>query len=206
MRRLSSLPKDVRGAAAVEAALVAPIVFTLVFATVDLGLYLWRWNQQVDAVRIGARIAAVSDPVSSDLAAMTGLATGAAPGQPAGTYARVCSLSGANGACEGGTYDPAAMTRILYGPSGQSCTDSNAQNAPGMCDILQTVQPSHVTVSYRASGVDSAGVEGALRPLVSVKASQVPSGTVLIHQLFPGAFAKLPTTETTVVAEDLRSS
>jgi Flp pilus assembly protein TadG len=84
MRNPFSALGDRRGAAAIETAIVAPFLFTGIIGLVDLGLYLFRWNQVVEAARLGARIAAVSDPVSSDLTLMTGLETGVQSGQPAG--------------------------------------------------------------------------------------------------------------------------
>ena len=194
--------RDRTGAAAVELALLTPLFFVTLLSLFDLGLLAWRWNQAVEAARAGARLAAVSNPVSSDLASMTGLETGVEPGDPTGAYERVCS----GAACSGGVYDAAAMSRLYYGPGGAVCDDSTPRNAAGLCDLLPRLTTDKITVSYRSSGVDTAGVVGALRPLVSVRIAGVPSRMVLIDRLFPGFFAALPATEVTVLAEDMRSS
>jgi hypothetical protein len=190
------------GASAVEMALLAPIFFIGLLSMFDLGAFFWRWNQEVEAARVGARIAAVSNPVSSDISSMTGLETGVIAGAPAGAYERVCSPS----ACTNGVYDAAAMSRIVYGPGSASCNDAATREKWGVCDVLPTVLPAHVRVAYRSSGVDTAGVEGGLRPLVSVRIAGAPSRVVLIDRLFPGLFAALPATEATVLAEDLRTA
>ena len=193
---------DRKGGAAVETALIAPFLFTAVLGLCDVGVYLFRWNQAVEATRVGARLAAVSDPVSSELSTMTGLETGVDAGDPVGAYVRVCAAA----ACSGGTYSADAFNRIFRGPGSEACGDATSHEWVGMCDAFSVLQTSHVTIEYRTSGVDTAGVAGALRPLISVRVSGAPSGAVILNRIVPGAFAVLPAAETTVVAEDLKSS
>ena len=189
------------GGAAVETAILAPFLFTTVIGLFDLGVYLFRWNQAVEATRVGARLASISDPVSSDLALMTGLETGVLPGQPAGDYQRVC----ANGACQGGTYGAAAFSRVYYGPGSTACGDATSRERVGMCDVFSSLRAPQVSIRYTESGTDTAGTPGALRPLISVTVSGAPSGAAILGQVFAGKFATLPADETVVVAEDLRS-
>lgn len=202
-RRISGLG-DRRGSAAVETAIVAPFLFTAMIGLFDLGVYLFRWNQAVEAARVGARLAAVSDPVSSELATMTGLETGVQPGEPAGDYARVCAAGAQT--CTGGTYSATAFSRIFYGAGSSVCGDAAGAEKVGMCDALTVLQRSHVTIRYEESGADSAGSPGALRPLITVTIAGAPSGAALLHQMVPGAFTTLPTARVTVVAEDMRST
>ncbi|HEX8570066.1 MAG TPA: TadE/TadG family type IV pilus assembly protein [Caulobacteraceae bacterium] len=202
MTRRSSFLTDRTGAAATEIALLAPVFFVGLFAMFDLGLYFWRWNQAVEAARVGARLAVISDPVASDLSSMTGLETGVQPGQPVGAYERVCAPS----ACTNGVYSAAAMNRIFYGPGAQGCSNTARTENSGMCDVLPILQPSNVTVTYRSSGVDTAGVVGALKPLVSVRVSGARPNLFFIDHFVPGRFTTLPDAEVTVLAEDLRTS
>lgn len=51
--------RDDRGAAAVEFALVAGILFTLIFGTIQYGLYFWSLQSGAHAAREAARQAAV---------------------------------------------------------------------------------------------------------------------------------------------------
>lgn len=192
------------GATAVEVALLAPFLITGIMASMDLGLYVWRWNEEIEAVRTAARTAAISDPVSADLSTMTGLETGVVAGQPAGEYERICSLGGLT--CTGGTFDAAAADRLFYGPSGAACGDASGRSEAGLCDIAPKIDRSQVTVAYRASGVDSSGVPGGLRPLVTVRVSGAPANLITLSKILPGKFTSLPPAEATMLAEDLRSS
>ena len=50
-----------QGLAAVEFALVAALLFTLLFGVIEMGRLLWTWNAAVEATRHGARLASVCD-------------------------------------------------------------------------------------------------------------------------------------------------
>jgi Flp pilus assembly protein TadG len=200
MTRPPSFWRDQRGVTAIEWAILAPLLFVTVLGGFDAGLYMWRWNEAVQAARIGVRIAAVSDPVSADLKTMTGLETSVQSGQPAGTYERVCT----GGSCTGGgTYDAAAMSNIFYGPQGTDCVSGSSRLTTGMCDVFTPLETGNVTVIYRNSGVDTAGVPGALRPLVTVRISDARPKLVMFGRFLP---TTLPVTEMTMLAEDLRST
>jgi Flp pilus assembly protein TadG len=56
---LRALRRDQRGTAVVEFALVAPLLFLLVFGVLDFGRLLNYYNQQTQLVGLGARAAAV---------------------------------------------------------------------------------------------------------------------------------------------------
>jgi len=58
-----------QGLAAVEFALVAALLFTLMFGVIEMGRLLWTWNAAVEATRHGARLAAVCDPNDSRIKA-----------------------------------------------------------------------------------------------------------------------------------------
>ena len=55
-----------RGVAAVEFALVASIFFTMLLGVVEMGRLLWTWNAATEATRLGARVAIVCDPNTSE--------------------------------------------------------------------------------------------------------------------------------------------
>jgi Flp pilus assembly protein TadG len=202
MRRLPSFLRDQSGVSAVEVAILAPVLFAAVLSTFDLGLYFWRWNQAVQAARLGARIAAISDPVSSDLATATGVGGAVQPGDTVGAYERVCS-AGSKTCTGGGVFNEAAMNRIFYGASSTSCTDPRSRDTAGMCDVLSTLDLADVTVTYSSSGIETAGMAGSLRPLVTVRISGAGPRLVLFDKILP---ANLPVTEMTMLAEDLRST
>lgn len=54
---------DERAAAAVEFALVVPVLLLVVFGTIQYSLYFWAMQGGSDITRSAARLAAVSDPV-----------------------------------------------------------------------------------------------------------------------------------------------
>jgi len=82
--RFRALRRDQRGTAVVEFALVAPILFLLIFGIFDFGRALNYYNQETQLAGLGARAAAVSrDPAD------TGSATGQIiQTQLSGTYAK----------------------------------------------------------------------------------------------------------------------
>jgi hypothetical protein len=119
-----------------------------------------------------------------------------------GAYERVCS-AGSRTCTAGGVFNQAAMDRIFYGASGTGCGDATSRDAAGMCDVLPTLDLADVSISYSASGIETAGVAGSLRPLVTVRISGAGPRLVLFDKILP---ANLPVTEMTMLAEDLRST
>ena len=62
---IARLIRDEDGGPLVEVAIIFPILITFLFGGVDFMNALYQWNAAAKAVEIGARIAAVSDPVAS---------------------------------------------------------------------------------------------------------------------------------------------
>ena len=76
-----------QGLAAVEFAIVASLLFTLLFGVIEMGRLLWTWNAAVEATRLGARLAAVCDQNDSRIkTAMVGRLPALAAGNIAITY------------------------------------------------------------------------------------------------------------------------
>jgi Flp pilus assembly protein TadG len=81
---LRQLRLEERGTAVVEFALVAPLLFLLIFGIFDFGRALNYYNQETQLVGLGARAAAVSrDPADTGAAAGQNIQT-----ELAGTYAK----------------------------------------------------------------------------------------------------------------------
>jgi hypothetical protein len=70
---------DERGAVAVEFALIAMILFTLLFGILQFGLWFWSWQTGAHAAREAARFAAVQP---CDDAGIAGKASAALEGAP----------------------------------------------------------------------------------------------------------------------------
>ena len=109
--RITRLGADETGGVLVEATVMLVILFVFVLGSVDFLMAMYQWNAATKAVQQGARIAAVSSPVSSDLAALTGLGGGVNPGEPMPYFSRVC----ASGSCSGGLSVPAHSIRLYMG-------------------------------------------------------------------------------------------
>jgi len=102
MKQLSKrLHSDEEGGVLVEATVMLVIMLVFVFGSIDFLMAMYQWNSGVKAVQLGARIAAVSSPVSSDLSTLSGLGSGVNPGDPMPAFTRVCD--GATSTCSGGT-------------------------------------------------------------------------------------------------------
>jgi hypothetical protein len=62
------MPRRSTGQSLVEMALIAPILFALLFAIVDLGYYIWGYSTLFSAARAGAEAASQLPPYQSRLA------------------------------------------------------------------------------------------------------------------------------------------
>jgi hypothetical protein len=216
MTRLKPLWGDERGGVLLETTIMLTILLIFILGSVDFLMAMYQWNAAGKAVQIGARIAAVSDPVANGLIGITGLEGGASPGDfpPPAFTTRTCTATsgtfGAAGSCTGGgTYNADAMQRIVYGRTGgTSCTDATSPYEIGMCDAFPRVAPENVSVSYIYSGLGFAG-----RPLNKFGTSVVPTVTVSLQNIpfrffFLGGlmgFANIPIPPltTTITGEDL---
>ena len=168
---VSSLLRDREGAGMVEAVVAMPIVLLLTLGTVDAALLLWELNQGGKATDVGARAAAVSDPVATGITAPTydhlllgdscfDPATGAArlksDGTPAcPTVSTVCTANAGatTGICTNGrAFDNAAFVAIL----------TEMQRA------FPRLERQHVQIGYVTTGLGFVGRPGGLPMNVSV--------------------------------------
>ena len=211
MKRLgtAALLRDQTGGVLVEATVMLVIIFIFVLGSVDFLMAMYQWNAAAKAVQIGARIAAVSDPVASDLNAITGLESGAIPGTfpPPAFTTRICS--GSTGTCSGGSpYNATAMNRIVRGrnmDNGCQLPVTSVYDI-GMCDIFPRVEPANVTVSYMYSGLGFAGRIGGPVPTVTVELQGLNFQFFFLGGLMGFNNIAIPTMRTTITGEDLSSS
>jgi hypothetical protein len=214
MTRLKPLWGDERGGVLLETTIMLTILLIFILGSVDFLMAMYQWNAAGKAVQIGARIAAVSDPVANGLIGITGLEGGASPGDfppPAFTTRTCTGTVGGGGSCTGGgTYNTDAMDRIVFGRTGgTSCTDATSPYEIGMCDVFgPRLTAANVSVSYIYSGLGFAG-----RPLNKFGTSVVPTVTVSLQNIpfrffFLGglmgfADITIPPLTTTITGEDL---
>jgi Flp pilus assembly protein TadG len=208
-----TLQRDDRGALLVEVAVLLPIVITVLFGSVDLLYAFYQWNAAAKAVAVGARIAAVSDPVAAGLNNLSNQAlfSGWATGSPMPGFTVICDGEQATctcaGACTGlpaNSYNSAAMNRIVFGRHGAACRESTSYYTSGMCDVLPSITTRNVVVKYQQSGLGYAGRPGGPVPTITVSLQNMKFQLFFLRPLLGATFA-IPAMTTTITGEDLCS-
>jgi hypothetical protein len=167
MKIVHSLWPNRRGATAAEFAMVLPLLVILLFAVIDGGRFVWEYNRAEKATQVGARMAVVTDVLSTGLRDndYVGVVVGGEtvdPGEriPVGALGTiVCTNTACTcaGACSGigAGYDGPAFARLVE----------------RMKDIKPDIAPANVEVIYSGSGLGYAGDPTGmdLSPLVTVR-------------------------------------
>ena len=214
---VARLARDEDGGPLVEVAILLPILILFLFGGVDFMNALYQWNAAAKAVEIGARIAAVSDPIASGLTSIAdnALSSGLASGSPMPDFTVECdggaaACSCTSGACDGmGAYSAEAMGFIVYGRAGNSnCTPPASQYFAGMCNLHPAIAPQYVTVVYKQTGLGYAGRSLGPVPTITVSLNAASSKTKLPFKFFflPFATLNIPQVTTTITGEALSAS
>jgi hypothetical protein len=214
---IAQLARDENGGPLVEVAIILPILILFLFGGVDFMNALYQWNAAAKAVQIGARIAAVSDPVASGLSSISddALSSSLVSGSPMPDFTVECDGGEAacacvSGACDGmGSYSAEAMGLIVYGRAGKkACTPPASQYFAGMCNVYAAIAPQYVTVVYKQTGLGYAGRSFGPVPTITVSLNAASSKTRLPFKFFflPFAAVDIPQVTTTVTGEALSAS
>jgi len=190
------------GGVSVETSLVITVIILVTAGVLEAGLAYWQWNSAQQAARHGARLAATSDPVATDLKVMTGLGGGIEAGDPFPDYVRNCS--GAFNSCDQGGFDLKALQAIIYGPDEDEVCGATIRERRGICDVVDNIRPQNVTISYSNSGMGRAGSPPILAPLITVTVKDLDFDLVFLDALLPFEFPKIPPVSVSVMGEDLR--
>ena len=203
--------RDETGAVFAEFALLLPLVVTVVCGSIDFLYAFYQWNAAAKAVEVGARIAAVSDPVAVGLNGLSNQAVlnGAAPGAPIQAFVVTCSdrSCGCAGTCPGlleNSFDAAAMNRIVFGRGSAACGDATSYYATGMCDVLPSITANNVLIVYSQSGLGYAGRPGGPVPTITVSLQHMQFKFFFLTALL-GVNIAIPPMTTTITAENLCS-
>ena len=97
--RLSRRCADQNGAVLVEATVTMTVLLVFLLGSMDFLFAFYQWNAATKALVIGARIAAVSDPVAEGLNDLSTLVIGLAAPMGAQMPAFVVRCDGAAAAC-----------------------------------------------------------------------------------------------------------
>jgi Flp pilus assembly protein TadG len=204
--------QDETGAVFAEFALLLPMIVIVICGSIDFLNAFYQWNAAAKAVEVGARIAAVSDPVVTGLNNLSNQAVfdGLMPGRPMPPFNITCSdgVCSCSGTCTGivtNSYDPSAMNRIIFGRGSTSCGDATSYYATGMCDVLTSITPANVNILYSHTGLGYAGRPGGPLPTISVSLQKMKFQFFFLTPLL-GVDIAIPPMTTTVTAEDLCSN
>lgn len=199
------------GAVFAEFAILLPIVVIVVCGSIDFLYAFYQWNAAAKAVEVGARIAAVSDPVADGLNTLANQAVlnGALPGAPMPSFtvtceAQTCSCVGTCGGLTANSFDAAAMNRVVFGRANAKCGQAVGYYEIGMCDLLPSITPANVVIVYRQTGLGYAGRPGGPVPTITVSLQNMQFQFFFLSSLFNVRIAMPPMT-TTITAEDLCS-
>ena len=151
MTRLIALLRNVRGTSAAEFALTVPLVILLIFGMLDVGRFMYEYNQAEKATQMGVRFAVTSEMVASGLETYSFVTDGSTiAGQPVSTASfssATCDSVTASCSCTGGAicgaiaYDPTAFAKIVE----------------RVTYMYPRVRAENVTVEYRNVGIGYAG-------------------------------------------------
>ena len=178
---------------------------------------LYQWNAAAKAVEIGARIAAVSDPIASGLTSIAdALSSGVASGSPMpdftvqpATAARRPARARAAHAAEWGRIRLTRWGSSFMGEPEMTIARLPAsQYFAGMCNLHPAIAPQYVTVVYKQTGLGYAGRNLGPVPTITVSLNAASSKTKLPFKFFflPFAAINLPQVTTTITGEALSAS
>jgi hypothetical protein len=171
---IARLTSDTDGSVLVEATVMMTIIFIFVLGGIDFLFAFHQWNSAVKAVELGARIAAVSDPVAGGLSGLAGTPGGSIPSFDITCNGNggSCSPSSTNGVTI--AYNSAAMDNIVFGRGNTACTAATSVYAMGMCNMLPAIAATNVKVRYEQTGLGFAGRPGGPAPTVTVSLQNFP--------------------------------
>lgn len=202
MTILNTYKKSEDGGVTIETSFVITIMILLTAGVLECALAYWQWNSAQQAARHGARLAATSDPVATDLRVMTGLGNGFETGDAFPDYFLKCS--GALNSCDQGGFNSPALQEIIYGPDGDEVCGATSRERRGICDIVSNIRAENVDISYANSGLGRVGSPPMPAPLITVTIKDLDFDFIFLNALLPGKFSKIPPVSVSVMSEDLR--
>jgi Flp pilus assembly pilin Flp len=204
--------RDEAGAVLVEVTVVMALIFIFILGSVDFLFAFYQWNAASKAVQIGARIAAVSDPVAIGLKdlSMAVVSSSVPPGSGMPSFRVRCERKTETcsciGACAGvGAYNPAAIKTIIYGRRSSSCMDAASIYEAGMCDIFPRIADANIVIQYTQTGLGFAGRPGGPAPTISISVGDLPFQFFFLSGIMGFDKIQIPASTMSISAEDLSS-
>ncbi|SRR6266851_4239077 len=208
--------RDNNGGVLVEATIMMTLMFVLVLGSVDFLFAFYQWNAAAKAVQVGARIAAVSDPVAAGLNSLSARVVSASlrPGSAMPSFTVTCDGSTASCSCDGACvgvagYDATAMDTIVFGRGSRACGDATSSYSAGMCDIFDRITLANVRIVYTQpaapAGLGYAGRPAGPVPTIKVSLQNIPFRFFFLGGLLSFRDIQIPEVPTTITGEDLYS-
>lgn len=202
------------GAVLIEVTVTLLTFLVLIFGVVEFSYIFYQWNSATKATERGARIAAVSSPVASNLATLTGLEP--ANNLPGSTMPSFdCTCNGQTKLCTGTvptnaaacSYSESAMKTILLGRGNNGTNCVNDARNGGMCQFFPSLTQANVVVRYQYTGMGYAGRTAGPIPTITVSLQNVRYDFLLLSGILSLTSVNFPVSAaTTVTGEDLRTS
>ena len=207
------LAHDTLGAVLVEVTITLTIMLVFVLGSIEFLLLFYQWNAASKAVQVGARLAAVSDPVAAGLNTLSGAVLNVAfpAGSPMPGFTVTCEggtgICSCNGACPAGGFrsSSAAMNTIVFGRGSTSCSDATAVSNMGMCDVFSRIAPANVVITYSQTGLGYTGRPGGPVPTITISLRDLPFQFLFLGGLIGLKDIDIPTLQSSITAEDLSS-
>jgi Flp pilus assembly protein TadG len=200
-RILKSLFRSTSGASGAEFALVLPLFLVLLFGIIDAGRFLWEYNQAEKATQVGARVAVVTNVLSTGLetADYTGQTINGVKINPGGPIpvAALGTIKCTNATCtcetqpcpDLGTFDSTTFNDVLLAR---------------MQQIDPAIKPENLVVRYSGSGLGFATTgQMQISPMTTVTLTGlkfVPITSLLFAQI------TMPDLSATLTSEDASGS
>jgi len=187
----------------VEGVLVLPLIVLVFAALVEFGFAVFQWNQTVKAMQIGARLAAVSDPIADLSYVDTVQPTEGGPTDSPLSAPRSISCSGSQCFADDGTeitFDAGSMDWLIEG-SVSGCDPSDPR--PGMCDFNPRIDANTVTVTYHLAGLGYVGRPDGPVVTITVSIDDLRFDLPVLGELLGINQFEIPANPVTVTSEDL---
>jgi Flp pilus assembly protein TadG len=204
--------RDQSGGAFVEVAVLIPILFVFLLGSVDFLYAFYQWTAATKAMEVGARLAAVSDPVASGLNTIPTqvLSSSVLLGDAMPDFQVTCAslaCTCTRGTCTGmGSYSATAMNTIVFGRGSASCVDATSYYTAGMCDIFPRITAANVRIVYDQTGLGYAGRSSGPVPTIAVSLQNMQFQFFFLNGLRGFANLAMPPFTATVTGEVISSA
>lgn len=190
------------GVTIVEGLIVFPLMLTMIITFVEFGYAMFQWEQTGRAVAVGARLAAVSNPVATDFASLDDTyPVTAEAGDPVPAAKVSVSCTGGKATqtlpqCNNG------IDRIVRGSDGV-CNSNFGSSTPGMCDLNWRILPENVIVTYTRDGLGFVGRRQGPVTTVTVQLRNMNFATFFVGALFGLTNIPIKASPASFTGEDL---